>query len=85
MRRPALPTPASICTRASSRTTGSAAPDSYLHVRRALTGTMTDAAWLHSTRELRLTDHSAVTATLTIKGLEVATRTVGEPDAIALF
>ncbi|MFI6813296.1 endonuclease/exonuclease/phosphatase family protein [Nonomuraea sp. NPDC050328] len=57
----------------------------YLHVGSALRGTVTEAAYLHDTREQSLTDHAAVTMTLQIKAAELATRELGERDEIALF
>ncbi|MBX7267251.1 hypothetical protein KIF24_15330 [Micromonospora sp. Llam7] len=42
----------------------------YFHIGRELAGRITGCAYLHETRELRLTDHAAVTLTLDVDEVE---------------
>lgn len=60
----------------------------YLHVATGLAEQITDCDYLHQTRELRLTDHAAVTLALNINvpaRLETADPTVTASDTLALF
>ncbi|REF00735.1 endonuclease/exonuclease/phosphatase family protein [Thermomonospora umbrina] len=58
----------------------------YLHLARPLTGRITDCSYLHDTREQRLTDHAAVTATLRLDHTpRLPVTPITEADDNALF
>jgi exodeoxyribonuclease-3 len=54
----------------------------YLHTGSSLAGRVTHSAYLHETRQLRLTDHAAVTLGLDIPAPRPTTIRVGLPDAL---
>lgn len=58
----------------------------YFHVGRALARRITASAYLHETREQRLTDHAAVTLTLTAGRVgRLTTGNPAEDEAAMLF
>jgi exodeoxyribonuclease-3 len=58
----------------------------YFHVGPALAGRIRACAYLHETREQRLTDHAAVSLTLTVDGLRLLeTSDPGSNDQATLF
>lgn len=60
----------------------------YFHVSRELAGRITGCAYLHETREQRLTDHAAVTLHLAVDAvdrLETSDPTAEADDALTLF
>lgn len=58
----------------------------YFHVGRTLAGRVRDCAYLHETRERRLTDHAAVTLSLGVEAVRRRqTRDPGADDALMLF
>jgi exodeoxyribonuclease III len=58
----------------------------YFHVGRELDSRIHSCAYLHETREQRLTDHAAVSLTLTVDGVHRAdTRDLLDDDQAALF
>ncbi|MBA9005931.1 endonuclease/exonuclease/phosphatase family protein [Thermomonospora cellulosilytica] len=58
----------------------------YLHLARPLAGRITGCAYLHTTRQNRLTDHAAVTATLRLDQVQrLPVQAVTADDDLALF
>lgn len=57
----------------------------YLHTGNALTDRLTSCTYLHETRDHRLTDHAALTATLTLDASELATTELASTRETTLF